>query len=176
MSCCVGIICSHGELLTEQTSFSGKGEQNPPKTECGCLLGGVIWRRSLRRSSLAHPMGCTCTGVGEHTGRPSECSAEERYNNNNNSNNNNNNNNSNKQQDHLDSCLPWFPPPEYSRVFGLFTACLSASSVAFLITVYTTHVMGLYDAAKFPLSISVNKRSFTDVQTRDKLNRWWHWK
>ena len=56
----------------------------PPKTECRCLHGGVI-ETVAHAIFSAHPMGCTCTstystGVGAHTGLPSECSLEERYN------------------------------------------------------------------------------------------------
>ena len=39
MSCCVGIIFSHGKLLTYQASFSRNGD-NPP--ECGYLHGRVL--------------------------------------------------------------------------------------------------------------------------------------
>ena len=67
----------------------------PQKTECGCLRGGVIdngrARNPLTLCSVPVLVSCTCTGVGAHTRRPSECSAEaeQRYNNNNNNNNNN---------------------------------------------------------------------------------------
>ena len=78
-------LFSHGKLRTQQTSFSGKGVNIYICFENCVRL--PTWRDHWKRSptQTSHPIDCnctcTCTGVGAHTGWPSGCSAEERYNN-----------------------------------------------------------------------------------------------
>ena len=68
----------HNKPLSPETEIT------PSEDGMRLPIGRGNWKRSCTQSS--HPMQrtctCTCTGVGAHSGWPSQCSAEERYNNN----------------------------------------------------------------------------------------------
>ena len=111
MSCWVGIILSSAVVSSwHNKPHSLETERNPPKTECGCLHGGVIENGRTR-----NPLLYTCRGVGAHTGWPPECSAEDRYNNNN-----------NKNAQSAVSVIPWQNPHAamgHRICSGRLTAC-----------------------------------------------------
>ena len=70
MSGCVGIIFSHGKLLTKQTSFSGKVDKKSSESEAAYMVG--VTESGCTSNQSSHSMDCTytwtCTGVGAHTG------------------------------------------------------------------------------------------------------------
>ena len=73
--------CSFTWQFLHWSYFQTHSTHSPLKMECGYLHSEVIHNSHTQSS---HPMDCTwtCTftGVGPHSGWPSECSDEERYN------------------------------------------------------------------------------------------------
>ena len=101
----MGIIFNHGRLMAQQTSFSGNGDKPLRRRSVAAYMAGIL--KTVAHAILSpyavYLYLCTCTGVGAHTGWPSECSAEELY----------NNNNNNKQSLRLSSVLAMIESPTF---------------------------------------------------------------